>query len=246
MTDLARKFLSVWALRCAYHRARLVDARNLDGLGGALVVSNHGRLDFDAFMLIRLIERATGRLTRPLADRMWFKLPIFRTLAPRIGALEGSRENAREAVERGELVLVYPGGVREIMGSRFGVESTDWRGRRGFAAVALATGTPLIPVASIGVNSGHVFLTKGDWLGALLFRGVFRLGKKYEDYRDPITLSALLLPMPFSTAVHFPFPCKVTYLVGEPIWPNPGEHEDELAARVERAIGALVASHRGR
>ncbi len=116
-------------------------------------------------------------------------------------------------------MLAYPGGVREIMNSRFGHEHIDWSDRTGFASVAIAAGVPVIPVVGIGVNNGFRFLTSGRLLGKVTFQWILRLGPAYKGYRDPLTLGILPLPLPFSSAIHFPLPCKVRYVVGEPIYP---------------------------
>ncbi len=69
------------------------------------------------------------------------------------GAVEGNRENALDLLDKGALVLTYPDGMREIMGSRFGHEHIDWRNRTGFARVAIIAGVPVIPVVSVGVKN---------------------------------------------------------------------------------------------
>jgi len=269
---LAGRRLRLWGLRRAYHRAVLEGAHRLPATGGALLVSNHGRLDFDSFILCLLVLRATGRLVRLLGDRLWFGLPVAGRLMASAGVVEGTRENARRLLEGGELVLTYPGGVPEILSSRYGREHIDWRGRTGFARVAVETGVPVIPVVSVGVNNGHLFLTSGRRLGRLLYRRLLRLGPEYDAYRDPLTVGLLPLPLPFSTAVHLPLPCKVRYVVGEPIHPlsrasgvgagdraphGAGDRapeggpaggdtlaaERELAERVARAMQELIRRH---
>ncbi|MBN2204620.1 MAG: acyltransferase family protein [Thermoleophilia bacterium] len=216
---LAGRRLRMWGPRRAYHRAVLAGAHRLPATSGALLVSNHGRLDFDSFILCLLVLRSNGRLVRLLGDRLWFGLPVASGLMASAGVVEGTRENARRLLEGGELVLTYPGGVPEILSSRYGREHVDWRGRTGFARVALDAGVPIIPVVSVGVNNGHLFLTSGCRLGRLLYRRILRLGPEYDSYRDPLTVGLLPLPLPFSTAVHLPLPCKVRYVVGEPIYP---------------------------
>jgi 1-acyl-sn-glycerol-3-phosphate acyltransferase len=243
----AARALVVLNPRRLYHRAELEFADRLPASGGALLVSNHGRLDFDSFILMGLILRSRGRTVRLLADHLWFKLPGVRRLWALAGAVDGTRENALALLQRGQLVLAYPGGVREIMSSRFRREHLDWEGRTGFAGVALAAGVPVIPVAGIGVNSGHLFLTSGRLLGRSLFQGILRLGPAYQDYRDPLTIG--LLPLPFSLAVNLPLPCKVRYVVGEPIQSGDyaqgggGEVEAELAAGAAEALRRLLAEH---
>lgn len=235
--------------RRLYHRAELEGEGCLPASGEVLLVSNHGRLDFDSFLLMRLILRSTGRRVRLMADHLWFKLPGIRRLWAAAGAVDGTRENALELLARGEVVLTYPGGVREIMSSRFRREHVDWDGRTGFAAVAMVAGVAVIPVAGLGVNSGHIFITSGRRLGRFIFGTILRrlldLGPSYEDYRDPLTIGLLPMPLPFGVAVHLPLPCKVRYVVGEPLRPAKGETEGEFANRVAEALRRLLPEQGG-
>ena len=185
------------------------------------------------FILIKLIFDSYGRFVRIMADHIWFKLPVFRSIFPLIGAVEGTRSNAVALLRSGQVVLTYPGGVPEIMASRFGREHISWSGRTGFARVAIEAQVPVVPIASIGVNNGFIFLTGGKLLGYLLYRGLFRMGPSYHSYRDPLVIGVLPIPLPFSTAVHFPLPCKVRYVVGDPIRPTVGSEraDDDVAVQ---------------
>lgn len=236
--------------RMRYHRASIEQPEHVPLSGGAVIVSNHGRLDFDSFLLLRLLLQSRGRLARLMADHMWFKLPFTPRIFAAAGAVDGTRENALRLLEQGELLLTYPGGVHEIFGGRFGHEHVDWKDRHGFALVAIRAGAPVVPVVGVGVNNGLVFLTSGRMLGALTFRGLLRLGPTYADYRNPLALGLLPLPLPMSLVVALPLPCRLTYIVGEPLSPPqplPGESEDELAARfaaiAEAAMRALISRH---
>lgn len=60
-----------------------------------------------------------------------------------------------------DVVRTYRGGVAEVPKGRFVRGRIDREGRRGFAGVAIETGVPVIPVASIGVNGGRVLLSSG-------------------------------------------------------------------------------------
>ena len=132
------------------------------------------------------------------------------------------------------------------MNSRFGREQIDWQGRNGFAHVAVAARAPVIPIAGIGVNNGFIFLTSGRRLGRLLYKKIFGLGPAYDKYRDPLALG--LLPLPFSLAVHFPLPCKVRYIVGEPVYPDEcladgDQRAQDLALRVAAALRGLLSEN---
>jgi 1-acyl-sn-glycerol-3-phosphate acyltransferase len=249
-TKKAARILGLLNPRRLYHRAEITFAERLPVSGGAVIVSNHGRLDFDSFVLAGLILRHRKRLVRLMGDHLWFKRPGTRRVMSLAGVVDGTRENANQLLGKGEMVLTYPGGVREIMRGRFGREHIDWRGRTGFANVANTAGVPVIPVVGVGVNNGFIFLSKGRQLGKLLYRRVLKLGPGYNEYRDPLVLGLLPLPLPFSTAVHFPLPCKVRYVVGEPIYPvgkprggDGKKMDDELARRVEDSMRRLIEKY---
>lgn len=239
--------LKFWYLRQIYHCADIFGIENIPKVGSALLVSNHGRLDFDMFILTKLIWDHCRRFPRIMADRMWFKLGVTRWLFQSLGAVEGNRSNAIDLLRQEQIVLTYPGGVREIMTGCFGKEHLQWEGRTGFAKVAIAAQASVIPVAGMGLNNGFIFISSGKWLGRLLYRGILRMGPSYDDYRDPLSFGLIPLPVPYSTAVHFPFPCKVRYIVGEPIPPEHGveavdkpETVQEFADRIENSLRNLL------
>lgn len=242
----ARRLLSPWRLRQWWHRAELHGVENLPA-GPAILVSNHGRLDFDSLMLLKMIADRSGRLPRSLGERMLFDNPMTARLAAALGAVAGTREHAASLLAAGEWVLTYPGGIAEIFDSRFGLERLRWAGRRGFAHVAISTGVPVVPIASIGVNHGFVFLGEGRRLGRFMGRYVLRLGPRADDFRDPLAIGIVPLPLPYSTAIHMPLPCKVRYVIGRPVAAVPDHAAadrgaEALAQRVEAALGRLLAA----
>jgi 1-acyl-sn-glycerol-3-phosphate acyltransferase len=247
--EKAARLIRVWRARQIFHRAEISGIKKIPEAGRAIIVSNHGRLDFDFFILVKLIWDHCHRFPRIMGDRIWFKLPVLRSLFHAIGAVEGTRANAIALLRQDHIVLTYPGGVREIMTSRFGEERIRWEGRTGFAHVAIATQSPVIPVAGKGVNNGFMFVTSGKRLGRLLYQRILRMGPSYADYRDPLTIGLIPFPLPFSMTVHFPFPCKVKYIVGNPIVPEYGpeaaddpEQIKTFATRVEDSLRDLLTT----
>lgn len=245
----AARILTLLNPRKTYHRASIVGAERIPASGGCVVVTNHGRLDFDSFVLVRLVLGARGRLARMMADHMWFRLPVTGRVFAMAGAVDGTRDNAVRLLKEGELVLTYPGGVREITSGRFGREHIDWDGRRGFARVAIEAGVPVVPIVGVGVNSGLVFISDGRLLGRLLFQRILRLGPDYADYRNPLAVGIIPVPLPLSVAVSAPLPCRLTYFVGEPVYPPEGACEDDggqeerFARQVIAAMNELIRTH---
>lgn len=247
-TRRAARALALLNPRLGYHRASIRGADRIPAVGGAMIVSNHGRLDFDSFILARLILRERKRLARPLVDHMWSRVCVANRLLARAGAVDGTRENAVHLLSSGQPVLVYPGGVREIMSGRFGHEHVDWTGRRGFAQAAIDASVPIIPIAGVGVNNGFVFVSSGRFLGRLLFRWILRLGPKYDRYRNPLAVGLLPIPLPLSVAVALPWPCRLTYYVGKPLYPplSGASTEDQIAdfaLQAERALQSLIDAY---
>jgi 1-acyl-sn-glycerol-3-phosphate acyltransferase len=226
-----------------YHRAELISESKIPSKGGAVLVSNHGRLSFDFFILLQLILEKTGRLPRIMGDHFWFEITLIKKIALLIGGVEGTRLNAIELINNNELILAYPGGVREIMNSPFGREYVNWQKRYGFAHVAIKTRVSVIPILSLGVNNGLLFLSKGKILGRLLFRYILKLGPAYNDYCNPLAVGIIPIPLPLSISLNFPFPCKLRYIVGNPIYPD-GTDEIEFAEYIENEMKIMIAEHR--
>jgi len=121
--------------------------------GAVLLAGNHtlyGLVDIP--MLGIEILNATGRLVRGLGDHNHFALPLWRDVLRRLGAVRGTRENCAALFERGEAVLVFPGGGREVMKRKGERYKLVWKERVGFAQLAIEHGVPIVPFASVGVD----------------------------------------------------------------------------------------------
>jgi 1-acyl-sn-glycerol-3-phosphate acyltransferase len=152
---------------------RIVDPRyvgldNIPSTGPMLLVGNHtifGAQDLPLMMTD--LHRELGLKVRPLGDRNHFRVPGWREFIERIGAVEGNRRNCAELLERGESVLVFPGGAREVNKRRGEQYELSWRQRLGFAHMAVAAGAPIVPFAALGgdenydvvLDIGHPLLT---------------------------------------------------------------------------------------
>jgi 1-acyl-sn-glycerol-3-phosphate acyltransferase len=98
-------------------------------------------------------------------------LPRAKELAGIVGTAE---RDCVAVLERGEQLLVTPGGSREAQPSR-DFYRLRWEGRYGFARLAVRTGAPIVPVGLVG--------------GARAYPG-FRLGKL--SFWSPLPLPARL------------------------------------------------------
>jgi len=66
-----------------------------------------------------------------------------------VGIIGTDEEACYAVLERGEQLLVTPGGTREAQPSR-DFYRLRWQGRHGFARLALRTGAPIVPLAVVG------------------------------------------------------------------------------------------------
>jgi len=115
-----------------------------------MFVGNHQFLSFDVPFLIAELWRR-GLPVRTLADDFLFAVPGVATGLSFYGLLPASPEVATTLLERGESILVYPGGAREAS-KNAGHDALDWWDRLGFARLALQMRCTIVPVAAIGVD----------------------------------------------------------------------------------------------
>src|SRR5690606_19755292 len=103
-------------LRPVFEKYFRVEVRGIDNIpatGGALIVANHsGTLPWDALMLqVAVRDRHPARRhLRMLAADLVFRLPVVGELARKAGHTLACAQDARELLERGELVGVMPEG----------------------------------------------------------------------------------------------------------------------------------------
>jgi len=127
---------------------------NVPREGGVIVVANHYSF-FDPISVAHLLVKA-GRTPRFLAKSGVFKNPVLGRLFRSAGQIPVYRESrdaalafkdAVAAVERGEVIIVYPEGTM--------TKDPDlWpmTGKTGAARIALRTGAPVLPIAQWGAQ----------------------------------------------------------------------------------------------
>ncbi len=129
-------------------------AEHLPRTGGAILVSNHISYADPPALAQYLIWH--GRWPRALGKSDLWKVPVIGRLARATGQIpvergtERARDaliHAQEALEAGELIIVYPEGT-------ITADPDTWpmTARPGAARLALKTGYPVIPVGQWGAN----------------------------------------------------------------------------------------------
>jgi 1-acyl-sn-glycerol-3-phosphate acyltransferase len=175
--------------------------------GPALLVANHsGVLPWDGVMINLAVrhQHPARRECRMLALDMFALLPFLAPLLAQSGAVRANQENGERLLRKGELVGVFPEGVKGV-GKPFKERYRLARfGRGGFVRLALRTGAPIVPCAVVGAEEIHPKIASMDWAGRPLGLpylpitptfpllgplGVIPLPTKWSiDFADPIPM----------------------------------------------------------
>ena len=136
-----------------YWRVETTGIEHVPATGRALLVSNHaGVLPWDGTMIktAMFVEHPHPRHVRALVASLFMGMPVLSWFLRRTGQTVGHPDDTRRLLERDELVLVFPEGVRGT-GKPFKERYRLRRfGRGGFVATAIRAGAPIIPVSVVG------------------------------------------------------------------------------------------------
>jgi 1-acyl-sn-glycerol-3-phosphate acyltransferase len=215
-----------------YFRVRMLGIENVPESGAALLVANHsGGVPYDGAMLIYGVyhQHPRTRRLRTLVANFAFRSPWMSQVVARIGGVRAASNLARDLLGAGELVGVFPEGLRgvgKLYRERYRLERF---GRGGFARLARETGVPIVPVAIVGAEEIHPVLAKITTLAE-------PLGIPYI----PITPTFPLLgPLGL-----LPVPSKWTIQIGKPILVP--KAEGETAAQAAMAVTETAEAVRSR
>jgi 1-acyl-sn-glycerol-3-phosphate acyltransferase len=215
-----------------YFRVRLTGMEHVPLDGPALVVANHsGGLPYDGAMLIHAFFRLHPRCRplRPLVANFAFRSKWMAPVISKIGGVRASMDNALSLLQRGDLVGVFPEGLKgvgKLYRERYRLSHF---GRGGFVRLARQAGVPILPVAIVGAEEIHPLLGRVTTLAK-------PLGLPYI----PITPTFPLLgPLGL-----LPVPTKWSIRIGPPISIRQASGEDgmlEVAETVRRRIDQMIA-----
>jgi 1-acyl-sn-glycerol-3-phosphate acyltransferase len=182
--------VSSWELE----KRRQVERRGDQKLppGGVIVIANHTSLA-DGIFLALLGERL-GRPLRLLGTAGIIEAPVLKGLFKRLGFIAVHRtstnpaaalEPAAAALRAGEAIALYPEG-------RITRQSKNWpeRAKTGAVRLALLTGAPIVPVASVGIEK--IMGRKKSRVLLQLAINVVKRPKVRIQVGDPINIRQLI------------------------------------------------------
>jgi len=165
-----------------YFRADVRGIEHVPATGPMLLVGNHsgGNVPPEALVTIAAVVHRFGA-ERPfyqLAHNLVMAYPLLGPALRRLGTVAASPENARKALRKGAIVLVYPGGDWEVHRPSWEEDRIEFAGRKGFLRLAWEEHVPIVPVVNMGAQESELVLTRGDRLARLLHLDrMFRLNR---------------------------------------------------------------------
>ena len=218
-----------------YHRHEVIGLENIPATGKCLLVTNHSLATYDIALLFAAIYHSCGRVTRPLIDRLFFRVPMVGPMMEYFGSIQGNQDNARNLLNEDNIVAVAPGGMREALRPSTERYQIRWDKRRGFVKLAIETGTPIVLAAC----------PRADDLFEIYPTPITKWA--YKTFKIPVFLARGLGFSPL------PRPVKLVHYLSEPLIPpkpvsDPEAFKRQVARfhakvckRMEQLIGEAVA-----
>jgi 1-acyl-sn-glycerol-3-phosphate acyltransferase len=213
--DFAEYVLLVTGILYRYYfRVEMKGLENVPA-GAALLVGNHsGQIPIDGVMIGTglILDAPEPRLIRSMYDKWAAALPWVSVFLSRVGQVVGRPENSDLLLSNGELVLVFPEGMRGIQKTFHKAYQVHPFGL-GFMRLAMAHHAPIVPLSVVGAEEQYPAV----W-------DMKPLAKVLGVPHAPVPLQMLL---PFIGPL--PLPSRYRITIGEPmVFDGDPDDEDQV------------------
>jgi 1-acyl-sn-glycerol-3-phosphate acyltransferase len=198
--------------------------------GRVLLISNHaGQVALDAVMIgtAMLLEGTPPRAIRGMGEFWLPTLPWVNLFMVRTGSVVGTRKNCIDLLDADEAVIAFPEGVRGMNKLYRDAYQLKEFGH-GFMRLALATDTPIVPIAVIGSEEQAPGLANLESLGNLLGMPAFPITLTWP-WLGPLGM----IPLPVKYHIHFGEPLRFTG--------NANDEDEVIAEKVDEVKGSIAA-----
>lgn len=221
-----------------YFRTEVEGAEHVPPRGPFIAVANHngGPILPDVWMTLAYWAQHMGTDVPAYAmvHDAAFRVPLVRNFLAKLGGMRASRANAEKVLERGGVLLVYPGGELDCLRSFWERNTINLHGRTGFIELALQFDVPILPVVNIGAH--EVYFTLWSSRRLAKWSGI--------EWLTRVKTVPLTLGLPWGLWLtgfvpYWPLPSKFVYKVGRPMrFHATGGH----GAAIQRAYARITAT----
>lgn len=159
----------------------------------------HGILD-TSLLFLELYNTLGNRRLRPLADRTHFDQygtvsgGRWTHFVEDLGAVQASPRNFCELLSKGDCILLFPGGGREVCRRRGEQNTIHWDSQSDFVRIAAKYNAIIVPFSAVGADDAVDILIDGQELQRIPIIGP-RIRKLMQDYDlSPENLAPLTSP----------------------------------------------------
>jgi 1-acyl-sn-glycerol-3-phosphate acyltransferase len=215
-----------------YHYWFRVETHGIERVpkGRVLLISNHaGQVALDAVMIgtAMLLEGTPPRAIRGMGEFWLPTLPWVNLFMVRTGSVVGTRKNCVDLLDADEAVIAFPVGVRGMNKLYRDAYQLKEFGH-GFMRLALATDTPIVPIAVIGSEEQAPGLANLESLGNLMGMPAFPITLTWP-WLGPLGM----VPLPVKYHIHFGEPLRFTG--------NANDEDEVIAEKVDEVKGSIAA-----
>jgi 1-acyl-sn-glycerol-3-phosphate acyltransferase len=180
-----------------YWRVEVEGLGHVPARGRAVLVGVHrGFMPWDAVMTLHLLVRELGRYPRFLIHPGLIKFPFLFNFHTKLGGVIACQENADRVLSRGEILAIYPEGIRGAFALYRDAYRLGKFGRDEFVRVALRHRAPIVPFVTVGSAETFPILAKLDW-------GWWKRRTEWPFF--PLTPTWPLAPVPLPSKWHTQF-----------------------------------------
>ncbi|MEO0437707.1 MAG: lysophospholipid acyltransferase family protein [Pseudomonadota bacterium] len=174
-----------------------------------LFIGNHALFGLDGFVVIPALRAELNRNLRPMGDKFLFSEPRIANRLIAIGATIGHPEVARALMQRGEDLLVFPGGAHEAVKAQRYRYQLQWKERLGFVRLAMEANYPIVPFGLVGPDDFYSYLLDSEDLVRFFERAGLWPRQLRKDIVPPLLRGMFGGPIPR------PQPCYLSF--AEPV-----------------------------
>jgi 1-acyl-sn-glycerol-3-phosphate acyltransferase/nucleoside-diphosphate-sugar epimerase len=224
-----------------YWRIEVRGTEHLPRRGGAVLTGVHrGFMPWDAVMALVAVRRAVGRTPRFLIHPCLVKPPYLADYMTKLGGIVACGANADRVLGRGELLGMFPEGIRGAFTPYRRAYRLGKFGRDEYVRMALRNGAPIVPFVTVGSAEIYPIWGRLDW------QWVKRATEwLYLPLAPNFPFPGLPLPSKWHTRFLAPLP------VGERWGPEAADDPEtvraisrEVRSRVRAALDEMLARRR--